>query len=225
MAPVVLSGKVSSAARRQVSAARQTGHSALHLKRSAFSLQFHPDIVFPVFFRRNAPLDRMSQCRSRSPLRHFVLSFNALSSLLFAILLVYKCTAQSTVTYNRGIGKVFTWGCNSHGQLYLGDGVTNATVDSHVPGVVTNLPKSSTTGAAILISGLAASTEFSLVLSGDGLLFSVGDNMKGQLGLGDHTSRKVLRCLLCLIGNDIMLCLSLNLKYNHNSIVSHYAFF
>jgi hypothetical protein len=53
----------------------------------------------------------------------------------------------------------------------------------------------------------------------------VGDNMKGQLGLGDHTSRKVLRCLLCLNGNHIMLCLSLNLKYNHNSIVSHYAFF
>jgi alpha-tubulin suppressor-like RCC1 family protein len=106
-------------------------------------------------------------------------------------LTLFHCNAQSTVTYNRGIGKVFTWGCNSNGQLYLGDGVTNSTVDSHVPGVVTNLPKSSTTGAPILISGLAASTEFSLVLSGDGFLFSVGDNMKGQLGLGDHTSRKV----------------------------------
>ena len=91
---------------------------------------------------------------------------------------------------------MFTWGWNSNGQLYLGDGVTNATVDSHVPGIVTNLPKSSTTGAPILISGLAASTDFSLVLSGDGLLFSVGDNMKGQLGLGDHTSRKVLRAFV-----------------------------
>ncbi len=102
------------------------------------------------------------------------------------------------MTYNRGIGKVFTWGCNSNGQLYLGDGVTNATVDSHVPGIVTNLPKSTTTGAPILISGLAASTDFSLVLSGDGFLFSVGDNMKGQLGLGDHTSRKVKCCSLLL---------------------------
>lgn len=123
-------------------------------------------------------------------------SASAVSSCLFLILLIYKCNAQSTVTYNRGIGKVFTWGWNSNGQLYLGDGVTNATVDSHVPGIVTNLPKSSTTGAPILISGLAASTDFSLVLSGDGLLFSVGDNMKGQLGLGDHTSRKVLRAFV-----------------------------
>jgi alpha-tubulin suppressor-like RCC1 family protein len=120
----------------------------------------------------------------------FILSVQIL--FLCPLLLLFKCNAQSTVTYNRGIGNVFTWGCNSNGQLYLGDGVTNATVDSHVPGVVTNLPKSSTTGAAILISGLAASTDFSLVLSGDGFLFSVGDNMKGQLGLGDHTSRKVL---------------------------------
>jgi alpha-tubulin suppressor-like RCC1 family protein len=123
----------------------------------------------------------------------YVLSANAISIYLFSALLLYKCNAQSTVTYNRGIGKVFTWGWNINGQLYLGDGVTNATVDSYVPGIVTNLPKSSTTGAPILISGLAASTDFSLVLSGDGLLFSVGDNMKGQLGLGDHTSRKVQR--------------------------------
>ncbi len=122
----------------------------------------------------------------------FFLSANAVSFLLCAMLVLHKCNSQSTVTYNRGIGKVFTWGWNSNGQLYLGDGVTNATVDSHVPGIVTNLPKSSTTGAPILISGLAASTDFSLVLSGDGLLFSVGDNMKGQLGLGDHTNRKVL---------------------------------
>jgi alpha-tubulin suppressor-like RCC1 family protein len=120
-----------------------------------------------------------------------VISSNSITFFLFVMLLLDKCNAQSTVTYNRGIGKVFTWGWNRNGQLYLGDGVTNATVDSYVPGIVTNLPKSSTTGAPILISGLAASTDFSLVLSGDGLLFSVGDNMKGQLGLGDHTSRKV----------------------------------
>ena len=129
--------------------------------------------------------------------RRLILSTYCNLFLLCLVLLLHKSNAQSTVTYNRGIGKVFTWGSNSNGQLYLGDGVTNATVDSYVPGTVTNLPKSSTTGAAILISGLAASTDFSLVLSGDGFLFSVGDNMKGQLGLGDHTSRKVLFCYIC----------------------------
>ena len=146
------------------------------------------------FFRNSSPILLhlfISSNRMRILVHRFVLSAKTIFPFLSLFLLVYMCNAQSTVTYNRGIGKVFTWGRNSNGQLYLGDGVTNATVDSHVPGIVTNLPKSSTTGAPILISGLAASTDFSLVLSGDGFLFSVGDNMKGQLGLGDHTSRKV----------------------------------
>lgn len=70
-------------------------------------------------------------------------------------------------------------GCDYHGQL--GHGQDPGLHDRRK---FSNIPKS--LSFDILISDIACGYAHSLILSRSGELFSLGDNTKGQLGLGDR---------------------------------------
>lgn len=79
-------------------------------------------------------------------------------------------------------GTVYTWGRNYHGQLGIGN-----TTDK-------NLPAAVTTSGALLgknIKKVDAGSDFSMVLTSDGTLYSWGTNSSGQLGNGDNVESNV----------------------------------
>lgn len=75
--------------------------------------------------------------------------------------------------------QVFAWGCNTSGQLGLGDVQTR-----HVPALVDAL-------WALPVVQLAAGDSHSLALTSNGYMFAWGSNKHGQLGLlpeAEHTA-------------------------------------
>ncbi|XP_048826786.1 probable E3 ubiquitin-protein ligase HERC3 isoform X2 [Brienomyrus brachyistius] len=74
-------------------------------------------------------------------------------------------------------GQIFTWGCNSSGQLGLGNREPS------------KMPQSLLGLAGIPLAQIAAGGDHSLALSVSGAVFSWGSNRRGQLGLGDVTDR------------------------------------
>ena len=67
--------------------------------------------------------------------------------------------------------QVYSWGCNSSGQLGLGDFVDRR-APAHIEGLW-----------ALPVAGLAAGDSHSAALTASGFLFAWGANEKGQLGL------------------------------------------
>nr|XP_023676848.1 probable E3 ubiquitin-protein ligase HERC3 isoform X2 [Paramormyrops kingsleyae] len=74
-------------------------------------------------------------------------------------------------------GQIFTWGCNSSGQLGLGNTKPSTR------------PQSQLALAGIPLAQIAAGGDHSVALSVSGTVFSWGSNRRGQLGLGDMTDR------------------------------------
>ncbi|MGN0106988.1 MAG: Ig-like domain-containing protein, partial [Hominilimicola sp.] len=75
-------------------------------------------------------------------------------------------------------GKVYTWGSNEYGQLGLTNESGNAIIADKVPTptLVNGLPA---------ISKIAAGAIHTVALAKSGLVYTWGDNQKGQLGNGD----------------------------------------
>ncbi len=76
-------------------------------------------------------------------------------------------------------GTIYSWGGNELGQLGLGD-----YDDRYVPTLVQEAPTN--------IIQISSGNDHSLCLTNDGHMYSCGDNMAGQLGLGDYNSRNIL---------------------------------
>lgn len=79
-------------------------------------------------------------------------------------------------------GNLFTMGANANGQL--GDGTNSP---SNVPLLIT-----STAGLIDQFIEISAGNTFSLAIRNDGALFSFGNNISGQLGLGNFTNVNTL---------------------------------
>jgi len=74
-------------------------------------------------------------------------------------------------------GRLYSWGCNSRGQLGLGD-----LRDRHSPEPVVGAL------ASHEVQSVTVGSEHAIALTSTGLLFAWGSNAKGQLGIGEQAS-------------------------------------
>mmetsp|Transcript_5110 Transcript_5110/g.18347 ORF Transcript_5110/g.18347 Transcript_5110/m.18347 type:complete len:647 (-) Transcript_5110:1354-3294(-) len=107
------------------------------------------------------------------------------------VLLVKICSSASPKPFveNRGPGGVLTWGRNNHGQLQAGGGIVNITTDVLAPNPLSNLPLSPYTNVQVVVTSVAAGDGHTLIATDEGLVYAVGANDRGQLGLGDLFDR------------------------------------
>lgn len=87
----------------------------------------------------------------------------------------------------RSDGIVYTWGTNSYGQLGDGNGNTGEDIYSNVPVAV------NTSGilSGKTITDIAAGWHHSIALSSDGVAYTWGINVEGELGNGNNTNSNV----------------------------------
>lgn len=85
-----------------------------------------------------------------------------------------SCGADHSALVDRQ-GRLFTFGNNKHGQLGLG-----GYQDEYMPSLVTRIPDH--------VSQVACGNDHTLVLTTNGIVFSFGSNLHGQLGahIGVH---------------------------------------
>jgi len=97
-------------------------------------------------------------------------------------------------------GKVYTCGLNTDGQLGLGD-----TAIRNVPTLIATTVGSFNT---LTISAIAGGSFHSAFLTNTGKVYTCGRNDKGQLGLGDTTTRNVPTLIATTVGSFNTLTIS-----------------
>ena len=86
-----------------------------------------------------------------------------------------SCGDHHTLALTQKVGQVYSWGLGINGALAL-----NSAFNRMSPTLVTDLTQNK-------IRCISAGSKHSLFVTTDGLVYSSGENDKGQLGLGTYS--------------------------------------